>query len=390
MSEQEIYERFIDWLKLTWWGVPEADEMMPLTKATYTPEEASLLTGIPFSAKDLEELAEMKQMDPEELKQKLDELAKKGVVFRSIRGDSVRYRLNDQFFTFMRASYWAGGTSEREKTTAPLMNQYFYHGFFDQYDTTTYKGLRALPVDGTIEDKRQIMPYEEVDKVLDAFEYYSVTTCPCKHRKNVDPDMPNCEYPTEVCLHFDELGRYCVDSGMGREITREETKEILRQSAEVGLVHSIDPWQEKVTTICNCDPCCCLWFEGYHKLGHAMSVTPSNYQARSDPESCIGCGLCVKRCHMDTIKLEDYPGAKDRVTKVTTEDGKVKELKNKSGKVAVVDLEHCIGCGICVYKCSTKSLTLEHRETTIDPPKDTREYGKLLAADFAAGKASSK
>ena len=42
MTDQEIYERFMEWLKQTWWGLPEADELVPLVMATYTPDEASL------------------------------------------------------------------------------------------------------------------------------------------------------------------------------------------------------------------------------------------------------------------------------------------------------------------------------------------------------------
>ena len=53
MSEQEVYRRFINWLNQTWWGLPEADELMPLIMARYTPEEAVLLTGMPFSGKNL-------------------------------------------------------------------------------------------------------------------------------------------------------------------------------------------------------------------------------------------------------------------------------------------------------------------------------------------------
>ena len=56
MSEQEVYQRFIDWLRQGWWDLPEADELMPLMMARYTPQEASLLTGMPFSGKSLEEV----------------------------------------------------------------------------------------------------------------------------------------------------------------------------------------------------------------------------------------------------------------------------------------------------------------------------------------------
>ena len=37
MSEEEIYERLRDWLKQTWYDLPQADELAPLIKATYTP-----------------------------------------------------------------------------------------------------------------------------------------------------------------------------------------------------------------------------------------------------------------------------------------------------------------------------------------------------------------
>ena len=390
MSEQEVYERFMDWLRQTWWGLPEANELMPLMKARYTPEEAALLTGIPFSGKSLEELAEIKQMDPTGLGHKLDALARKGIVFRTVRGDTVRYRPNDSLFTFLRSSFWHGHTDEVTKAIAPLVNQYYYHGFFDQYELTHLKGLRALPIQEVIEDTRQVLPYEEVAKVLDSMSYFAVSICPCKHRKNIDPNSPNCEYPTEVCLHFDQLGHYVVENGLGREITRQETKEILRQCAEVGLVHGVDNWQEGVTTICNCDPCCCIWFEAFHKLKHSMSMSPSNYRVRTNPESCIGCGLCVKRCHMEALRLEDYPEAKGRITKVATEKGGVKELKNKSGKVSVLNPDLCIGCGVCAYKCSTGSLVLERREVIEHPPKNVGEYTGLVVADFAAAKAQSE
>lgn len=47
ISDQEIYQKFIERLGKIWWGLPESDQLMPLIKVRYTVEEAAFLTGIP-------------------------------------------------------------------------------------------------------------------------------------------------------------------------------------------------------------------------------------------------------------------------------------------------------------------------------------------------------
>jgi NAD-dependent dihydropyrimidine dehydrogenase PreA subunit len=370
VKDRQIYERFIEWLRKPWWEMPDSGVLMPLIRARYTPEEALLLTGIPFSGKTVEELAGFKKMDPEELAPVLEAMTIKGLVYKRVKGERVLYNLNDSFFVFLRSAFWHGKSDENTKTMAALVNQYFYNGFFEQYGDAHAKGLRTLPIRETIDDTRAILPYEDVIGVLDNPSYFAVSVCPCRHRKNIDDDSADCTYPAEVCLHFDDLGRYTVESGLGRKITREEARQILRQSAEAGLVHGVSNWKEKVDTICNCCKCCCMWFEAYHKLGHSRSLDESNYRVKTSPETCKACGLCVKRCPMEALTLEDSS-----------------EAGNKKGKAALVNPDLCIGCGVCAFKCPTKSLVLERREVTVDPPENMREYGHRYLADRIGAKA---
>jgi len=372
MSDEQVYRRFINWLDKAWWGLPESEHLMPAVRAFYTPEEADLLTGIPFSGGTLQELADLKAVHADELGPKLDALARKGAVWKSGKGDTVRYRLNDSFFVFMRGPFWSEHPDRATRDLARPLNKYFYDGFMDQFAHAHTKGLRAIPVDQTIEDPRRILPYEDVVRFVDAQDYRTVSLCPCRQRKNLDPDSPNCDHPVEVCLHFGKLGHYIVDNGLGREITKEETGEILKKAADSGLVHAISNWQEGGDTICNCCRCCCLFFEAYHVLKHHKSHDASNYRVRVNAATCKACELCVGRCPMDAIKLETSPQA-----------------NNKKGEVAVADPARCLGCGVCVHKCPTQSLTLEPREAVCDPPKDVREWMKRFMADLHEVKRSA-
>jgi ferredoxin len=365
MTEEEIYGSFVSWMKKTWWGLPEAPEMLPAVVAGYTPEEARFLTGMPFSPRPLQELAEARGEDPGDLGPGLDELARKGLVFRLEGKGGVRYALNDTFFVWLRTAFWPGRDDDRSRNLAPRVNAYF-PVFFDQYRGVENRGLRALPVEETVsaEGLKQAVPYEVVADVLEAQSEFCVTVCPCRHRKNLDPGSPDCKHTTENCLHFGGLARYIVENGLGRKITREDARRILREAADEGLVHGVSNWLEGVDTICNCCKCCCMWFESFHVLKHEKSMDASNYILRADPSTCKACGLCVKRCPMEALALETSAAA-----------------TNKKGLAASLKGDLCLGCGVCARKCPTKSLSLVRREVAMDPPRDPREYSNRYFRD---------
>jgi ferredoxin len=365
MSAEEVYSRFIAWLDKGWWHLPASEHLLPSIKAFFSEEEAALLTGFPFKPTELKELADLKSLKPDDLAAKLDALAKKGAVWRTERGGRVFYNLNDAFFIFFRGPFSAIRLDQSAKAMAPHLNRYLRDGLMDQLAPVRTKALRTIPIARTVEDPRRIMPYEDVTAVVESQDFLSVSNCACRQRKRVDPDSAQCEHAGEVCLHFGGLAHYLVENGLSREITKEEAQEILKVSADSGLVHAVSNRQKDVDTICNCCKCCCIFFESYHVLKHGKSHDFSNYRLRINPETCKACGLCVQRCPIRVLSLEDSPLA-----------------KNNQGKAAALtNPEQCLGCGVCVHKCPTQSLSLEPRAEIQEPPQDAREWITRLVMD---------
>ena len=360
MTDQEIYQKFVDYLDNPLVGFPESEHMMPMITSFITPEEAEFMTGFPTSAASLDQIAAVKEMDPADVLPKIEALCRKGLVYEAIRGDSSQYRLVLPLEMFIRVTYWDGKDKEPTRSMAPHANKYYMDGWYDQLKPFPHPVLRAIPIDQTVEVKKTILPFEDVVKVIDNYEYYSVSHCPCRQRHKLDPDYRESPFPSEVCLHFDELGRYCVKHGHGREITKEETLQILKKAADAGLVHGLENQTENPETLCNCDLEYCTMFKPYHQLDFDKSLEKSNYQVAATPETCKACALCVRRCPMDAIQL-----------RFSTES------TNKSRKAVVVDTDLCIGCGVCVHKCKTRSITLTRREEATQPPKTARELVTL-------------
>lgn len=374
MSENEIYEQFIAWLDKGGWHLPSSAYLLPAIKAFFTAEEAALLTSFPFKMTDLNKLAQLKDLPPDDLKIKLDELAQKGVLWWTKKENNLFYKLNNAFFIFFRGPFYAYHIDQRAKAMAPPLNLYVRDGLMEQLAPVKNKPLRTIPINGTIADPRHIAPYEDVIKIVESQDFLAVSNCACKQRKKVDPESTPCTYPEEVCLHFGGLARYLVENNLSHEIAKEEAKEILKAAAEAGLIHATSNRQQDVDTICNCCPCCCVFFESYHILKHEKSHDFSNYRVRTNSETCKGCGLCVQRCPVKALGLEESSRA----------------TSSPSEKYAqLIHPDFCLGCGVCVYKCPTQSLSLEPRGEIQDPPEDAREWMIKMIADQKKAKGIS-
>lgn len=285
---KKLIERYRTWIL----GGPDTDLLMAMMELRFTPEEAGFLARIPFMPHTKEQLSEKLGMSLDELTGRMAPLLKKGFIYEVAGRTAVRYTLTDQLFAFYRLPGWTGEDSEFTRTLAPLQNKYYIEQYGADFTGHTTQGLRAIPIAQTVQDTRQILPYEDILYFVDQEDYHTVSECACRVRHNLDPDFETCKYETTNCLHFGRLGRYIVKHGMGKEISKTETLEILKNAADAGLVHGISNMKKGADTICNCCSCCCIFLETIHidppnPRGHNRS----NYRLALNPETCKACGL---------------------------------------------------------------------------------------------------
>lgn len=336
MSEHGIYDKLADYLGNMPVGAPKTPELFEILKTLYTEEEAELAVKLPFMPMNVDALVDRTGMEEAELKSMLEKMTKKGLVFLVPEADEPMYRLLPTVVGFSETPFWAGNKTPETEKLAPLWRSYtrkaFYHEVGGLSDTPM---TRVIPVQESIDDGRKISPYDRLREMVEKTDYQVVAHCPCRLMKNYSGEGDECTHSTENCLHFDSLGRYMVAQGMAREITVEETMEILKRSNEEGLVHITGNYGGDLETICNCCADACIFLTGLMVQGEKNMFARSNFVSEINEESCVECGTCAERCPVDAISLDDGP--------------------------ASVDADKCIGCAVCHPTCPSESVSLVAR-----------------------------
>jgi Pyruvate/2-oxoacid:ferredoxin oxidoreductase delta subunit len=351
MAANNIYERLAEHLDQGIVASPKSPSLMAILEILFPEEEAEVALDLPMMGTPLSALKEIFPDRADTLEETLERMARRGTVYASQKpGQERKYRLLPPIPGWAEAPFWAGRETEQTRTLAPLWLTYREEAFGAELARGDVPIMRVVPVHKSVKDTRDVLPLEELKPKIEQASYRAVGHCPCRLMKKVVGE--GCDYPRENCLHFGAMGRYMVEYGMAREITAEETLEILEDSREVGLVHIVDNVEGHMSTICNCCGCCCVFLQTKKMMG-LHTISTSGYLAQVDADECAACGTCEGRCPMDAIAVG--------------EEG-----------VAAVDGRLCIGCGVCTPTCPNEAVALELRGEVTPTP----ELSDFLAARF--------
>ncbi len=347
----DIYERLRERLDELATGYPSTESKVEIRilKRLFTEDEADFFLKLSPGLHTPRDTAGRLGLDPEWTATQMERMAKKGLLFRSRKGNSLRYAAVPYI-----VGIYEFQVNNLDRSFALDMDEYFEQSLGKTLQAFKTPVMRTIPISRDLIVKWPIAPYEDVLKILEQHETIAIVPCICRKLKNLTEK--GCDKPLETCFMFGSHAHYYVENGMGRYIRIDEAKEIVKRNEEAGLV--MQPFNsQKVAGMCSCCGDCCGMLRSLKMQPVPAEAVQSNYFAEVDAGECAGCEVCLDRCQMDAIRMVEHR--------------------------AVIDLARCIGCGLCVTTCSTGALQLVKKpeKQQYEPPESGVETYMRIALE---------
>ncbi|MBF0451194.1 MAG: 4Fe-4S binding protein [Candidatus Magnetomorum sp.] len=319
-------------------------------KKLFSESDAELFLEMTPMLQSPEDVSEKTGKDVNELREKLEDMAKRGLLFRHRKGDLYRYAA----VPFI-VGIFEHQVNRMDKSFAQLSKTYYETSLGKQIQSYKTPILRTIPINKTISPELPVAPYDDVINIIEENDKIAIAPCICRRWSKMTGN--NCEKPEEVCFTFGSHGQYYVDNGMARFITKEEAFEILKKGEEAGLVMQPFNTKGKIGGMCSCCGDCCGVLRSVKMQPKPADFVKSNYYAEVNQDECSGCETCIDRCQVEAVTISD--------------------------SLANIDLDRCIGCGLCVTTCPTDAITLQKKsnDQLYAPPASGAETYMKIAQE---------
>jgi NAD-dependent dihydropyrimidine dehydrogenase PreA subunit len=338
VTEKSVFEMLAKHLSRLGMGYPDNEDLIAILEENFSPLEAEVAlaipnTVIPLTPVGLDEIHQSSELSKEDLKNVLEGLASRGMVFSGeTEQGETGYALHQVGFGFPQTFFWKGEDTPHARKMAKMLAKYFNRHVTQEVYATDTRSYRYIPVGKSIDvEKQAVYPMHMMEHVIEQAEVLAVGHCPCRTAYALAGK--GCDHPTDVCMKFNDMARYVIGRGLAREINKKEALDIIRRSEEEGLVHFVDNTEDGIQHNCNCCGCACWNVGNIRRRKIPRDVLMATYFIReTDEDACTGCGSCEDICPVDAVKMED--------------------------DTPIVDNDWCIGCGVCTTVCPSDAVKM--------------------------------
>jgi ferredoxin/predicted transcriptional regulator len=333
----DVYEKLAKHLDNLPAGYPptESGVELRMLKRWFTPEEAEMAMSLSMMPETSSAISKRLNMDESSVAQILESMSKKGLIMRSTKGGQKLYSA-----AMFAIGIWEFQINKLDVGLVRDFNEYVPHFLEKTWKKQKTQQLRVIPVSKSVSAGTII---KKQSKIV-------VADCIC--RKNHRMLGEGCDMPLETCMFFGSGAYYYEENGLGRSISQEEALEILNIGLEAGFV--LQPGNaQKTWVLCMCCGCCCDILKNIKKWDKPAKYVNTSYYATVNEEDCTACEICIDRCQMDAISVDD---------------------------IAHIDTDRCIGCGLCVVKCEPDAISLVEKneaERWIPPANIVETYTRI-------------
>jgi ferredoxin len=304
-----------------------------ILRRLFDEEEAALAMKLSMLPEEVDIIARRAKLPREEAEQRLESMARKGLLFRLSRKNRPDKYMATQFVI----GIWEYHVNDLDVDLIRDFNEYVPH-LLDMKTWQKAPQLRTVPVNRSLDVDLGTLPYESAVEMVTKQTQFVEAPCICRRERRMVGE--GCDKPEGGCLVMGVAADYYEKNGLGRRIDKEEALAILKKADEAGLV--LQPsFSQKISNICCCCGCCCQVLRNVKDQSEPAALMASPFTVELDRDACIGCGVCERRCQVDAVFL--------------------KEDK------AVVEEKRCIGCGLCVTTCPSGALTLRRKPEPLQP-----------------------
>ncbi len=318
---RDIYLELRDFLDRLPGGCPATENgvELKLLRKLFSPEEAEMAMRLRLFPEPPSVIAKRCGLTEDQAAERLEEMARKGLIFRIRRGDQVYYQAQ-QFIVGIYEFH----LNQIDEEMSEMMEEYLPY-----FRDTGARQFRVVPIHSAVDTATAVASYDRIRELVKEQEIIAVAPCICRKEKGLLGE--ECSHTLETCVTFGVAAQYYIENGLGRKISVGEALGLLNKAEEEALVLQPTNAQE-IINICICCGCCCGVLRVLKMQERPADYVQTSFQARIDPQLCSGCGTCLERCQMEAIQQLD--------------------------QTMQVSEARCIGCGLCVSTCEQNAVSL--------------------------------